>query len=247
MNSVLEALALPPESMVNMRVAKKILAEQADFAAGDRRAMHDGIEACTWVAALKPENIAVPVFKDAQREYLEISVLSLTLRSGAKAASRIQELVHRAVPYPVLLITQTEAGVIVSGGHKRASLGEKSAVVLEGLVQGEAQGATFLAALAVQRQPKKNLFVFYQGWLACIQAVKIAAISGQYAPALTLKGHMEQQGALEEYERLDAEIASLTTQANKEKQVPRLVVLNETISRLRQEKNECAKKLRLLR
>lgn len=246
MNSVLQALALPPECMVNMRVAKKILAEQAGFASGDKRSLQDGIDSCLWVAALKPENIAVPAFKDEQREYLEISVLSLVLRAGAKAVNRIQELVHRAIPYPVLLITQTDVGVILSVGHKRASLGEKNTIVLEDMVQVTAENAALLSAMAVPNQPRKNLFTFYQGWLSCIQAAKVAAISGQYAPALTVKGQEEQRAALEEYERLEAEIAGLTAQAKKEKQVAKLVALNERIARLRQEKQACAKNLRTL-
>ncbi len=246
MNSVLQALALPPESMVNMRVAKKILAEQAGFAAGDRRSLQDGIDSCLWVAALKPENIAVPAFKDDQREYLEISVLSLVLRSGAKAVNRIQELVHRAIPYPVLLVVQTDVGVVLSVGHKRASLGEKNTVVLESMVQAQAENTVLPSAMAVPNQPKKNLFVFYQGWLACIQAAKVAAISGQYAPTLTLKGQQEQRAALEEYERLEAEIVGLAAQAKKEKQMPKLVALNERIASLRQKKLACAKNLRTL-
>lgn len=246
MNSVLQALALPPESLVNMRVAKKILAEQAGFAAGDRRSLQDGIESCLWIAALKPENIAVPTYKDEQREYLEIAVLSLELRAGARSVNRIQELVHRAIPYPVLLIAQTGSGVILSVGHKRASLGEKNTVVLENMVQAQAKEAALLSAMAVPHQPKKNLFAFYQGWLACIQAAKVAGISGQYAPALTLKGQEEQRAALEEYERLGAEIAGLTAQAKKEKQVAKLVALNERIALLRQEKQACAKSLRTL-
>lgn len=246
MNSVLQALDLPPESRVNMRVAKKILAEQAGFATGDRRSLQDGIEACLWVAALKPENIAVPAYKDEQREYLEIAVLSLELRPGAKAANRIQELVHRAIPYPVLLITQTDSGVMLSVGHKRASLGEKNTVVLESLVQAQAKEEALLSAMAVSRQPKKNLFAFYQGWLACIQAAKVVGISGQYAPALTLKGQEEQRGILEEYERIEAEITGLAAQAKKEKQVAKLVALNERIALLRQKKQACAKSLRTL-
>lgn len=246
MNSVLQALNLPPESMVNMRVAKKILAEQAGFAAGDRRSLQDSIESCVWIAALKPENIAVPVYRDEQREYLEIAVLSLELRSGARAVNRIQELVHRAIPYPVLLIAQTEGGIVLSIGHKRVSLSEKNMVVLENMVQAQAENVALLSAMAVPNQPRKNLFAFYQGWLSCIQAAKVAAISGQYAPALTVKGQEEQRAALEEYERLAVEMAGLAAQAKREKQVAKLVALNERIASLRQEKQACAKSLRTL-
>ena len=247
MNRILEALALPPESMVNMRVSKKMLAEQAGVAMGDRRVIQNGIESCMWIAALKPENIAVPVFKDDMREYLEIAVISLILRPGVKS-TRIQELVHRAVPYPVFLVAQDDTDIILSVGHKRASLGEKNSVVLEILAQTRLQEHEdfLLTALSVARQPKKNMFAFYQGWVACVQAANIAAISGVYAPALTLKGHAEQQAALAEYERLETEIATLTALAKKEKQMPRLVALNEEISRLKHKQHEAAQRLSIL-
>ena len=41
-------------------------------------------------------------YRDAAREYLEIAVLKLTFHSNARPG-RLTELVHRAVPYPVLV------------------------------------------------------------------------------------------------------------------------------------------------
>lgn len=247
MSILLDALALPSESLVNMRVAKKVLAEQAGFASGDKRRIHDEIDTCTWVAALKPENTATPSFSDDRYEYLEIAVISLILRQDAKPA-RVQELVHRAIPYPVLLLTHSAQGELLSAAHKRASLGEKNAVVLEGLIQTKAgaEQTLFLSSVALGKQPKKNLFTLYQGWIACIQANNAAAIGGQYAPAITPKGYAAQREALAEYERLQAEIACLEAEAKKEKQLPKLVALNERLKTLREELDACTKSLRLL-
>src|SRR5207244_694238 len=72
-------------------------------AADDKRRINDGLEEVHWLAALKPTTIGVPEFRDSARDYLEIAVLSAVLRVGAQAA-RLAELIHRAVPYPVLLI-----------------------------------------------------------------------------------------------------------------------------------------------
>ena len=86
---------------------------------------------CPW---LKPTTIGVPEYRDDVRDYLEIAVLRLTLRAAAKA-TRLVELVHRAVPYPVLLLTEQadhEAPVGLSASHKRWSQGEAGKTVLEG-------------------------------------------------------------------------------------------------------------------
>ena len=72
--------------------------------ASDRKQIQEGIEELMWLAALKPATIGVPEFRDEEREYLEIAVLAAELRPTAKAA-RLAELIHRAIPYPVLLVT----------------------------------------------------------------------------------------------------------------------------------------------
>ena len=87
-SDVLAALALPVDARLDKRVPKKMLAEQGAFAAGDKRKVQDGIQDLIWVAALKPSNIAVAEYRDASREYLEIAVLSVILKSDATKARR---------------------------------------------------------------------------------------------------------------------------------------------------------------
>jgi hypothetical protein len=101
--NVIAALDLPAGAGVNQRVPKKLLVEHGAPTAADKRRINDGIEEVRWLAALKPTTIGVPEFRDTAREYLEIAVLSVALRSGAQAG-RLAELIHRAVPYPVFLI-----------------------------------------------------------------------------------------------------------------------------------------------
>ncbi|HET6878751.1 MAG TPA: DUF4391 domain-containing protein [Pirellulales bacterium] len=70
---------------------------------------------------------------DATREYLEIAVLSLVLHEAAKA-TRLVELVHRAIPYPVLLISARTDTVALSVAHKRRAQNEADKVVLDDTV-----------------------------------------------------------------------------------------------------------------
>jgi len=115
---IIDALAIPPEARVDQRVPKKLLVEQGAPTSADKRQIQDGIEELLWVAALKPTNIGVPAFRDEVREYLEVAVLSVTLRAEPKAG-RLTELIHRAVPYPVVLIAVYGGAVSLSLAHKR--------------------------------------------------------------------------------------------------------------------------------
>lgn len=246
---VIEALALPPDSRVEQRVPKKLFLEQGAPTATDKRALQEGIEDVFWIAALKPTNIGVPAFKDANREYLEIAILSGTFRAKAKA-SRIIELIHRAIPYPLVLISEQSGIPTVSLAHKRASQAEIGAVVLDGAViaaplqvESDSNESEFLGHLRLSEQPDQSLFNLYQGWVERVQALSAARLTGRYALTQTEDEAAARQSALDDHARIAREIAGLRAQAAKEKQIKRRVEFNLAIQRLEAELDAAARKL----
>lgn len=236
---LITALGLPASSHVERRVPKKLLLENGAPTAADKRHINDGIEELFWIAALKPTTIGVPEYRDAEREYLEIAVLRFTLRAGAKAA-RLVELVHRAVPYPLLLLTEHAGQVIFSAAHKRWAQNEEGKTVLDGDVVAAdwengseaAHLAEFRKALALERQPHRTLRALYQGWMDTLIAFKAARLTGDFKPAADSEQATARQEALRECARLDAEIARLRAAAGKEKQMARKVELNMELKRI---------------
>lgn len=187
-SEVITALCLPADTLVNQRVPKKLLLENGAPTGADKRQINEGIEELTWVAALKPGTIGVPEFRDGVREYLEIAVLSLTLRPEAKAV-RLVELIHRAIPYPVFLVAEQAGTVSLSLAHKRLAQNEAGRVVLDDAVlewalDADARDGNWLAGLSVAAQPRASLLSLYQGWVACLEAFQAARISGR----LSLQG-----------------------------------------------------------
>ena len=89
MNSfdLIAALALPDSALVDRRVPKTLLIENGAPTAADKRRIREDIEEIRWLAALKPTTIGVAEYRDVAREYLEIAVLQLALRSGASRRS----------------------------------------------------------------------------------------------------------------------------------------------------------------
>lgn len=135
--TLIDALRLPEGCRVDQRVPKKLLLENGAPTAADKRLITEAIEEIQWVAVLKPNTIGVPDYRDTLREYLEIAVLAVTVRGVVKPAShsRLAELLHRAVPYPVLLLLAAPqmAGqsLTLSLAHKRWAQNEAGKVVLE--------------------------------------------------------------------------------------------------------------------
>lgn len=235
--AVIEALGLPAEARVDQRVPKKLLVENGAPTAADKRQINDGIEELFWLAALKPATIGVPAFRDDVREYLEIAVLSLTLRVGAKAP-RLTKLIHRAIPYPVFLVQNEPTGLALSLAHLRWSQGQSGQTVLDGAlitidVDPKAQAARdFLASLALTSQPHHHLHALYQGWIERFEAHAAARHTGKFVPAADPADAERRRVALAEHARLKNEITSLRARATKEKQVNRRVELNLAIKRL---------------
>ncbi len=233
------ALALPAEARVDQRVPKKLLLENGAPTAADRRLIQDGLEELVWVAALKPASAGVPSYSDEIREYLEVAVVAARLRPGAKAA-RMVELIHRAIPYPLVLLVESGEGTALSLAHKRRSEAEADRVVVEAVETtaplrpdlSAPEEVAFLGSLLLAAQPRGDLLALYEGWRGCVTALAAARVTGSYAPSLSREQTAARRAALDEHARLRQEVDRLRAQATKEKQLSRLVELNLEIRRL---------------
>jgi len=239
--AVIAALKLPTATRVDQRVPKKLLLEKGAPTAADKRLINEGIEAIQWLAVLKPATCGVPEFRDDVREYLEVAVLQLTLREKAKE-TRLIELLHRAVPYPVMLLVERESCLSISLAHKRQALKEADRVVLddelvtERLPLAESSiRAVFLRALDIARQPRASLYALYQGWLDTAVALQAALVTGTFTLLDSAERAQQRRQALHASLTLQGQIAGLRSAAAKASQMARQVQLNLEIQRLQAE------------
>lgn len=237
--AIFDALGLPPEARVDARLPKKLLIEQGAPTPADKRAIQEGIDELHWLAVCKPTTIGVPTFVDDAREYLEIAVVSCALRPGAKTG-RLVELIHRAIPYPVLLINSDVNGLCVSVAHKRHAQNEAGKVVIESVVSvaglkgavANSQEGAFMQSLALAQQPRRDLCTLYDGWLARIEALSAARLSGSFVVADETTSIERRREALRKYFCLASEAKALRALAKSEKRMNRKVDLNIEIQRI---------------
>lgn len=222
-----------------------MLVESGAPTAADKRLISDGIEDIHWLAALKPVTVGIPAYQDAVRDYLEIAVLDINLRPLGKA-SRIAELVHRAIPYPTFLTIRCEDELCISLAHKRWAQNEADKTVLDGdLLEVSLDSSSqpdllqrFTSALSLDQQPHLSLHALYQGWMDTVIALKAALITGVFSASLTPEQAAARHQALLHVKKLQAEIARIKALAAKEKQMSRQVELNMALKRLEKEKTE---------
>lgn len=235
-DQIIAAFELPASCRVDQRVAKKLFLENGAPTTADKKAIQAGIEEVRWIATLKPATIGIAAFKDDTRDYSEIALLTVRFRPEAKVP-RLSELIHRAIPYPLVLLAGEPA--VLSLSHKRLSLGETGRVVLEGdlhrsapLAQGVAGLDAFLSELAVSRQGATHCLALYQSWIDRLTALRAASATGTYPLDLPNPQASTVNDALNEHDLLLRDIANLRSRAAKEKQLSRRVELNLDIQRL---------------
>lgn len=235
---IVNALGIPSGARVDSRVPKKLLIEQCGSTVAAKRAIQDGIDEIQWFAACKPATIGVPAFYDNIRNYLEIAVVGCVFRPGAKV-SRLIELIHRAIPYPVLLVTADGNGLTVSATHKRHAQNEAGRTVIDQVIMVSGLKAdsvdsvqvAFLKNLALVQQPRTDLFALYSSWIAQIEAISAARLTGTFVALHNQEVIARRSKALDAHARLKKEIQGLRTKAMREKQLSRRVDLNLEIQR----------------
>ena len=235
---IIAALELPDAALVQRRIPKKLLLEHGAPTAADKRRIQEGIQELSWIAVLKPTTIGLAAFRDDAREYLEAAVVTAGLRPTAKPA-RLVELIHRAIPYPVILFTSQGDDVTLSLAHKRWSQGKTGKVVLEDLRQVTlepdpplATETAFLATLRLSGLPNRDMFTLYDGLFSRLLALEASRVTGIYRTDTPADSAVKRRDSLDRHAKFIRDLAILRATAHKEKQLNRRVELNLEIKRL---------------
>ena len=124
-------MGLPQSAYLGKRIYKRLFQENAKLGVTDKKALREDVESVIWEYTLKPSTIPIKPFSDEKHEYLEIALIQVNLTSR-KRADRLGEIIHRAIPYPIVLIFVDGSSFRVSLATKCFSQAEKGAIVADG-------------------------------------------------------------------------------------------------------------------
>ena len=239
-DALLEKLEIPEACSLDKPVFKKMFLEHAELDATDRKTLSEDVDRIRWRFTLKPETINIRPYLDEIRDYPEIAILSVELSSPDRAR-RIASFMHRAIPYPLILIFEHKGQVCLSVADKRINQADKSKLVLLDRWQTEwfdpsqpnTSHAAFMAALTLSRLPTTNFYALYESFQAQIIQLVAAGRTGQFKP-VPINESRKHADALKQIDGLEREIAELKSKLKRERQMGRKIALN---SQIRQRKN----------
>lgn len=229
--ALIAAFALPAGPPPR-RVPKASLSDHAPTAT-DRRLIDKTLARLDWVAGLTPATIGVPA---GEAEGLTIDTINLlSVTSRGPLPPRLAEIIHRAIPKPVILIHADEAGgaASLSLAPKRAAEREAGRVVTIAVYDTgplSNAGADFAATLALATLPTRDLAALYAGLVERVEALAAARIAGR---SFRLAESMDQHGLwrniMAQYNLVSAEIAALSGTIRKQNRLATRVEIGEKV------------------
>ena len=248
-DALYDKMAIPNTCHLGKRVFKKLSHENAKLSATDKKALRDDVDTILWQYTFKPTTIPIQSYEDDQREYHEVALLQVNLKQD-KRVNRLCEIIHRAIPYPLILvfhISNHQSSInnqkcLISLAYKRFSQAEKEAIVAEGfqatgwldLSNPTENQAAFLESLDISTWPHMHFFAFYRAAMDRVIALACAEHSGHYSLEIPNGLSVDDRvNKLKQVEKLQQEKSEIQGKLKKEKNLGTQVQLNTRIKQIR--------------
>lgn len=235
-----DTLALPREAYIGCPIYKNRFTDPAALhkeetkrlSAADRK-LFDNVERILWQYALKPENTNLPAYADEEKSYGEIEVIEVALK-GPGPASRLAEIILRAIPYAMLLFIRDGTRLCLYMGKLRKSRAEKDAVTVAEIISlpWMEEDDSRWEALAYTRQRAGHLYDLYRSWYDQVSRARLAA-EGIQAEQLTGE---EARALKKELDRINLAMGQLRIRMKKASRFSEKAALNEELYALKQRK-----------
>jgi len=249
--SVWDTISFPQTTLLGKRVPKKQFIESGQLSTSDKKLFQATVKNIYWQYTLKPSTCPLLPYRDNEREYLEVAVLQVEINglsqvktSTTKSAHhRIAEIIHRIIPYPLLLSFYTETDEIaLSIAPKRFSQAEQGAFVVErfyttGWINLRALNnneAAFIASLpwdTLLTLSMKTYGDLYNAWMDRFTGYECSVLSGSFTLGSASRNRLVQ---LTRCREIESKILELRGQLKKAA-FNRQVELNTQIKTFEQE------------
>ncbi|MEC8328111.1 MAG: DUF4391 domain-containing protein [Pseudomonadota bacterium] len=242
-----QAMKLPESSLLNSKIAKKQLLENAQLTASNKKAIQEDIDSVIWSHTLKTSTVNIAPFQDSistddsdfDLDYSEIAILRVVVRNKARI-NKINEVLHRAIPYPLLIVftDNSNSSLLLSLATKRISKADHSKLTVERFYHTDwfsdeimpNETNHFFSSLAVNKQSFVNFYEFYMGWVAqFIELEKskyIGAFLEKNESTVDIQKAKVQAELLDKIALLESKLSGIKQKIKKEDQINRKVELN---------------------
>jgi superfamily I DNA/RNA helicase len=127
---LVDIFGFPEKAFIAKKIPKKLFLENAFDGKTAERLFTENVQSVHIAFNLKPDTINVACYSDEFCEYQEIQILLVTLKTSAQAF-KIADIIQKGVPYPVVLLVESENGIMIHSCLKRRSQADAGELVAE--------------------------------------------------------------------------------------------------------------------
>lgn len=169
-------LEYPKEAVVDYVIPKKDFYENYEMKTRDKNIFTKDIEQIKWLYSLQKDTINIDPYSDEEKDYEEIEVIQVLLKRKTNNLERMAEIIHRVMPYPLLLIFRFNNEFLISVAHKRNSKTDSEKVTLTDMRYTPWMNEDFLGEfdsklldkLAIDKLDKGNIYKMYSSMVDAV-------------------------------------------------------------------------------
>lgn len=229
-NKVYEHLALPDSTFLGTKITKKMILENNDLSSSDKKLINEVVQSVEWLNTLKPETLNIPIYVTETVEYIEVAVIKVALKADSSNRGKLKttsKLFHTLIPYPIILLLESDGELAISLADKRINQADRSKLVIEhfynsqwfntgGLNNNE---NIFLNDFSLKNVSSVNYYELYQDFISKLIALETSYISGRFFTQTSRKNDLANTELSSSHEnKVDTFDESLFTEmSNQEK------------------------------
>ena len=226
----------PETCFIGQKIGKALFAENGPLTASDRKTFRNDVSEiiCSYILD-DNHGVMLSPYADEEHDYTCLTQVDVFLKKTGKA-SRVAELCHRAMPYPLIVILHDADKIMFSMAEKRFSRDGKEQVVLEQSTNTEwysqSNLAEFQNAVDFRKNKKLGFLELYRHYMAMLDVLRCAGITGEFKEnGLSPE---ERRKLLEELHQLELQLATVKAKAKQETILSAQVELNMQAAQIKQ-------------
>lgn len=230
---------------LNKKLDKKMFYDFADINRKEKNIIKKYVDRMELTFLLIPSTINIQAFINEEYHYEGVQYVTVRLRNNVtdKQIQVLEEVIHGALPNPVVLIFSLQDELMVSTCLKRLNKVNKSQVVLDeihhtGWFQNDDSNnitAEFLKSIRISNLSFFNFYKYYKEIDIAVKAYQDAGIVGSFEVIKEDEERQRRDELIKKVEDLEQEKNRLMKVIKRESQFNKKVELNMKVQQLNKE------------
>jgi uncharacterized protein DUF4391 len=251
-----EILNIPEKCFVGTPMSKKDFYDYAQLKTRDKKIFTEIIDKIIWVYALQEETIRITPFKNSIRDYTEVHVYNVSLKTYEegktdKSIDRIADIILRTIPYPMILVFEFKNKIKLYFAHTREHLSDSSKITLEEIISTDwidldnldEIDKKLFELLKLENLSFSHFYKFYSDIVDNINIYNGSKLVGRDLTISVKLSPDEIKAIQDEIDSKNREIELKKNQLKEESQFNKQVEKNVEINKLKEDKKNLKQKL----